>query len=887
MNTLIVAVAARWEECLRELLSRRGHNFSVVNDLREINSALRQTDCALCFVGINDDLDECTEICRRLRDGSWAWSAEILICGNISERDGIESLLSAGADDCLTDPENRSELEFRLTMAEIRHSRRSGAEVIHGPGAGRSKKDVSDPGESVGYFRSSLEGKFIDVDQTLVDLLGYKSREELMQIDIARDLYLDPSIRTRFLSGITAEYQTQEFISKRRDGRPIAVRLTWRRVFDQSGNFLYFEGTSKDVSKSMEDPEFIRILYDLALKLYNTSDLRRTLDEILYTAMQIGGADCGCIYLFNGATNNFELAASLGFSPGFKRALSQYSLTDPQMQYIMQGRLLHISLAEVPLPKRAFFEKEGVKCGIIAPIAHQGHIIATLNLASRTHNTILPRHRRAFEAMTLHVGGLVVRAQAEAAREISRQNLQSLFDTLQDMIIVLDRTGKILYANRMVGRCLGYSPAELSSMKITDLHPPQRHQELLDLFAKLVAGEAVVCNIPFLTKDGLQIPVEILGTLGKWGEIEAVFGIARDMSERQRARLMLHESQSRFRALFESAAVGMILADMQGRMLAVNGAFAKMLGYTPGELIGKHYTALTNPEDIGVQNALLRELFEGKRDSFLLEKRYIHKNGGVIWGRINISGIRDTEDKLIYGVGVVEDITEKKLAAQTIQNEQQLLRRIIDLHERDRQITAYEIHDGIAQQVTAALLHLEAFRRLSESDAENAEKSLETALKLIGESVDESRRLISGLRPLILDEYGVVEAIDYLVCENRERSGTRIDFSHDVRFKRLAPPLESAAFRIVQEALSNACRHSLSPIVFVKLEQRGDQLHIEVRDQGVGFDPNAVGETRFGLRSIRERARLLGGKAEIISAPGSGTSIAADLPVVLRAEEHD
>jgi signal transduction histidine kinase len=241
----------------------------------------------------------------------------------------------------------------------------------------------------------------------------------------------------------------------------------------------------------------------------------------------------------------------------------------------------------------------------------------------------------------------------------------------------------------------------------------------------------------------------------------------------------------------------------------------------------------------------------------------------------------------LYSIGIVENITEQKQAAEAIQTEQQLLRRIIDLHERDRQITAYEIHDGITQQITASLFHLEAFRRLRESDAKTADKSLETALKLISQSVDETRRLISGLRPLILDEYGVVEAIDYLVCENRERSGMQIDFHHDVRFKRLVPPLESAAFRIVQEAIANACRHSQSPAVIVELVQRDDRLHIKVQDQGLGFDPNAVEETRFGLRSIRERARLLGGRAEIQSAPGSGTSISVELPVVLRAEGED
>ncbi|MGD0382216.1 MAG: PAS domain S-box protein [Thermoguttaceae bacterium] len=891
MNTLIVAVAARWEERLRELLTRRGHSFSVINDLREIGPALQRADYTLSFVGTDEADDEGMEICRRLRAASGAKPLEILICGAMPNRDKIQALLSAGANDCLTDPDNDAELEFRLTLAEIRASRRSDSEVIERPGYTQHSDDVCFDGAPKGFFRSSLEGKFIEADQALVKMFGYKSRDELLQVDISRDIYADPSMRLQLLSELSTENKTHEFFCKRRDGRPIAIRITWRRVFDDAGNFLYFEGTIQDISESAKDPKLLRIQYDLALKLSSTFDLSATLNEILDAAMRIEGVDCGGIYLFNGTSNKFELAASIGFPEWFKQALSQYSLDESQMQYIMQGRPLHLTVGEVQLPNRGFFEKAGIKSGIIAPVTHQGQVIATLNLASRPHKTILPGARRAIEAIALQVGGIVARAQAETARQIGRQNLQSLY-----------------------------------------------------------------------------------------------------------------ESESRFRAIFENAAVGLALGNLQGIMLVVNSAFAKMLGYMPAELVGKRYTEYTHPDDVGPQQALLKDLFEGKHDKFLLEKRYIHKNGGSIWGRLNISIIRDSGGEPLYGIGIIEnitdrkqaedrlrenesllrglfenlpdfiilvdqnakilfanrdtpgatkeaiigmdgfgfvrashqsqcretfykalstgtvrevdsfdvfdhhwscrivpfvehiaggyavvictDITEQKRSAEAIQKEQQLLRRIIDLHERDRQITAYEIHDGIAQQVTASLLHLEAFRRLRESDAKTAEKSLETTLDLISQSVDEARRLISGLRPLILDEYGIVEAIDYLVCENRERSGKQIDFRHDVRFKRLAPPLESAAFRIVQESLSNACRHSRSPIIIVELVQRDDRLHIKVRDQGVGFDPNAVEESRFGLRSIRERARLLGGRAEILSAPGSGTSITVELPVVLQVDEE-
>lgn len=229
---------------------------------------------------------------------------------------------------------------------------------------------------------------------------------------------------------------------------------------------------------------------------------------------------------------------------------------------------------------------------------------------------------------------------------------------------------------------------------------------------------------------------------------------------------------------------------------------------------------------------------------------------------------------------ICTDITAERSAAEAVKKEQRLLRQLLELHERERQLAAYEIHDGFAQQLTGAMYRLEAFRENRERDPEQAWKMFDSAARLLGRAIEETRRLISGLRPPILDEEGVVEAIRYLVVECRQHGGPEIEFVHDVSFTRLAPPLESAVFRIIQESLQNACRHSRSQKIRVSLIQRDDRLRIEVQDWGAGFDLNAVAEQHFGLQGIRERARLLGGKVIIQSAPNEGTLISAELPVV-------
>jgi len=228
----------------------------------------------------------------------------------------------------------------------------------------------------------------------------------------------------------------------------------------------------------------------------------------------------------------------------------------------------------------------------------------------------------------------------------------------------------------------------------------------------------------------------------------------------------------------------------------------------------------------------------------------------------------------------VRDITAQKQAEEALHKEQRLLRELLNLQERDRQLVAYEIHDGLAQQLTAAMYKFQTVERLRDEDPRAANATFDEGMELLRDSMAETRRLIGGLRPPILDESGVVAAIDYLVYEQRQRGGPEIEFDHHVEFERLAAPLEIAVFRIVQECLTNACRYSQSEKVLVELGQAAGRVLIRVQDWGIGFDPAQVQGEHFGLRGIRERARLLGGSATVKAAPAKGTRVIVELPLL-------
>lgn len=220
-----------------------------------------------------------------------------------------------------------------------------------------------------------------------------------------------------------------------------------------------------------------------------------------------------------------------------------------------------------------------------------------------------------------------------------------------------------------------------------------------------------------------------------------------------------------------------------------------------------------------------------------------------------------------------------------MQENRRLIQELLDLQERDRQLVAYEIHDGFVQQATAALMHLRAFREMHGRDAEEAWETFDAAVRSVKESIDEARRLMAGLRPPVLDEAGVVAAIDYLSRDVHGGGTPQIEFSHAVQFDRLSPLVETTIFRIAQESLTNARRHSRSEKVRISLVQQGDRVRLEVQDWGVGFDPERVDNSRLGLQGIRERARMLGGLATIETSPDNGTRVVAELPLE-QAEER-
>ena len=222
---------------------------------------------------------------------------------------------------------------------------------------------------------------------------------------------------------------------------------------------------------------------------------------------------------------------------------------------------------------------------------------------------------------------------------------------------------------------------------------------------------------------------------------------------------------------------------------------------------------------------------------------------------------------------------EHASAEEAWQTQRRLLSELLSLQERERRSLAYDIHDGLAQQLAGALQYYEAFHAMTTFGSPTAENAFNLGTSLLRQAMAETRGLVSGLRPPVLDESGIAAAVGRLARESEQQGGPRIDFHHRLEQSQFPPLLERTVFRIVQEGLTNARRHSRSETVRLELVQEGHRVRILIQDWGIGFDPTKVETSRAGLEGIRERARFLGGQAAIHSAPGAGTRIVVEMPI--------
>jgi PAS domain S-box-containing protein len=327
------------------------------------------------------------------------------------------------------------------------------------------------------------------------------------------------------------------------------------------------------------------------------------------------------------------------------------------------------------------------------------------------------------------------------------------------------------------------------------------------------------------------------------------------------------------------------LLGVGGVIRGVSSAITPLAGYAPADLVGRHYRDIIHPDDCELAaRAFDQVLVSGHAGPITL--RYRHNNGA--WRTIRASARNFLADPSARAIVVLtRDLTDQLHAERLLSDANaelhRLSHRLIAAHESERNHLARELHDDVGQILVGLTLSMAS--KTASADGVPSRHRVDRWRELAQQALDHLRRLVLDLRPPILDQQGLVVAVSAHIDRIRPIASADIQFTADSSVGRLAPEVEIACFRIIQESLTNAVKYSGASHLLVTLRCDGMTLVAIVQDDGRGFDVTAARDAAMrgdsvGLLSMRERAALVGGHLALQSAPGHGTEVRATFPII-------
>lgn len=460
----------------------------------------------------------------------------------------------------------------------------------------------------------------------------------------------------------------------------------------------------------------------------------------------------------------------------------------------------------------------------------------------------------------------------EALRE-SEERYRELFENAKDALYVHDLSGRYTSFNRAAEQLSGFSRDEILGKHFSNfISPAHLRYTRENLCRKLDHKGETTYEVDLVTKDRKRVPIEISSRLiYENGIAIGVQGVARDITERKRAE----ETYARFALIVESSDDAIIGKNLDGTILSWNPGAEKIYGYSAREVIGCHISILVPPDRKNEVPHILESIRKGESISHHESVRR-RKDGKLINVSLTISPIRDAQNKIVGASTIARDVTERKQAEQALQS---FSRRLIEAQEAERQNIARELHDEIGQVLTAVRINLLSLGRSAPSDLT---LPIDDSLAIVDEALDRVRELSLNLRPPVLDNLGLGSALRWYVDRYARRSGIVADLQTDLDGRRLRVDLETACFRITQEALTNIARHAEATHVLVCLKCTNGNLDLKIIDNGVGFDVGDLikdSHSALGLRGMEERAVAARGHLKIDSAPARGTEVRASFPL--------
>lgn len=361
------------------------------------------------------------------------------------------------------------------------------------------------------------------------------------------------------------------------------------------------------------------------------------------------------------------------------------------------------------------------------------------------------------------------------------------------------------------------------------------------------------------------------------GKPALTIATALDIHDKKQLEVTARQTETRLCRLLETAIEGIAIIDARERIEYVNPHGAAMLGYQVDELLGRNVSELVFPEELPEVRRKQAQMRGGGHEAGT--RRMRHRDGSLRWVRHSLTSFLDETGALGGVLSMFTDVTEERKTEEKLLRYSDLLKRLsrqlLETQEAERRRLALELHDQIGQTFTAIGAGLAGIRhRLSAQ----ALQVVDECIRATQAAIQDTRNLARELRPPMLDDRGLTETVRWYAERQAERGRFELRLESNFPELSLGPEVRVACFRVIQEALTNIVRHARARRVWLTLNRSAGSLEVSIRDDGVGFDEEAVRhlpvqEGGLGIFGMEERVRLAGGEFRLTSSPGGGTQV--------------
>jgi PAS domain S-box-containing protein len=465
---------------------------------------------------------------------------------------------------------------------------------------------------------------------------------------------------------------------------------------------------------------------------------------------------------------------------------------------------------------------------------------------------------------------------AEDALRESEAKFRMLAETTQAGIFIYRRSGEFCYFNPQLARFSGYTEEELRRIPVWALVHRDHRDLIRDRILARFEGDAVSERFQFqvVTKSGEVRWLDVAAQLIQFQGQPAILGTGFDITDSKRSEQQAIEHTELLQTLITNSPYGILMGGKDHRIRFCNSAFERIFQYAQNEVVGRDPDDLIGLTENTEANDISARVMRGEVVHATAVRR--RKDGSKVDVEFHAVPLL-TNGEFVGCFGIYQDITGR------IQSEQKLraLRdRLTRVQDDERAHIARELHDDIGQRLALLSIQLTQLQKAAQEVAPSLGAELESSRRLTEEICADAQRISHRLHPTQLALLGLSRALSRLCAAFARQTGVDISFAANDDIPRLPQEISTCLYRVAQEAIQNAAKHSRSTHVRVELSAAPDVIRLHVSDAGCGFDP-AIAERQsgLGLVSMAERARSIGGELSVTSAVGQGTRVEASIPL--------